>query len=79
MLTYGCFWEFAVQWLKVRVRIRAISNCISVTIDPLNLTLMMNLNLILEFDECSTALKRASTLVEKGIEDVRLKFCSGKS
>jgi hypothetical protein len=28
-----------------------------------------------EFDECSTALKRAANLIEK--DDVRVKFCQG--
>ena len=28
-----------------------------------------------EFDECSTALKRATNLIEK--DDVRIKFCQG--
>jgi len=31
-----------------------------------------------EFDECSTALKRATTLIDKREEDVRVKFCIGK-
>lgn len=29
-----------------------------------------------EFEECSTAIKRASTLIEK--DDVRIKFCHGE-
>jgi len=31
-----------------------------------------------EFEECSTALKRATNLIEKHEEDVRVKFCHGK-
>jgi hypothetical protein len=31
-----------------------------------------------EFDECSTALTRATNLLEKGANDVRVKFCNGE-
>jgi hypothetical protein len=31
-----------------------------------------------EFDECATALNRATGLLEKGADDVRVKFCTGK-
>ena len=31
-----------------------------------------------EFDECSTALNRATTLISRGADDVRVKFCTGK-
>ena len=30
-----------------------------------------------EFEECSTALSRATALIEKGADDVRVKFCNG--
>lgn len=31
-----------------------------------------------EFDECSTAVSRATGLLEKGADDVRVKFCTGE-
>jgi hypothetical protein len=31
-----------------------------------------------EFDECATALNRATGLLEKGADDVRVKFCTGE-
>ena len=31
-----------------------------------------------EFDECNTALGRATILIKKGADDIRVKFCSGK-
>ena len=32
-----------------------------------------------EFDECSTALNRATTLISRGADDVRVKFCTGRT
>ena len=31
-----------------------------------------------EFDECNTALGRATILIKKGADDIRVKFCNGK-